>query len=439
MRAIPTALALGALAACASTPTPWPDPATLGHAPQPGESGAQAVVEIAQPASRAVLPLGEPALVAGRAQALSGADDRYDIVFAIDVSRSAEQPASTDPDAWYPALDEPRKPVPAGSVLAVEVEAVRRMVQRVDTERHRLGIVTFSGELTPAWSWYRGIPTLAGAPAITVVELTRERARLERALDTILADGTRGYTHMAAGLLQATANLVGGPVVGNPGGHSEPDPASRKVIVLLTDGTPTLPYLGYERGNEREVAAEAERAAAYGIRIFSYAIGPEALERPLACVSAADRTGGRFAAVRDASALPEVVSEINLARIESVRVQNRTSDSGAVAVELHPDGRWEALVPLVEGENVLRIVAVQEGGAETATERVVVGRANAPQVEVPAALLARQQALRTRVADEALQLRRMELLAELRREVEEARARAAAQRKDLDLELEPGP
>lgn len=431
MRAILKALALGALGACA-TPTPWPDPATIGSAHRASDPQAFASVEVELPAPGGVLPLAEPAWVSGQARALAGADDPYDIVFAIDVSRSAEQPASSDPDAWYPPLDEPRKPVPAGSVLAVEVEAVRRMLEGIDTDRHRMAIVTFSGELTPPFGWYRGIPTLKGDPASTVVALTRDPARLERALDTILADGTIGHTHMAAGLRQATADLVGGP-----GARSQPDPAARKVIVLLTDGTPTLPYPNYDRGNEREVAAESARAASYGIRIFSYAIGPEALERPLACVTAADLTGGRFSAVRDASALPEIVSEINLARIETVRVRNTTSGQEALAVALHPDGRWEALVPLVDGENVLRIIAVPDTGAEVEAEHVVVGRARAQRPEIPALLLERYGALSERAANEALQRRRLELLAELRREVEQARARAAAQRKDLNLELAP--
>lgn len=431
MRAILNALALGALVACA-TPTPWPDPATLGHVNRPSDPDAYADVEVELPAPGGVLPLGEPALVTGRARAVAGADDPYDIVFAIDISRSAEQPASSDPDMWYPPLDEPRKPVPTGSVLAVEVEAVRRMVQRIDTDRHRMAIVTFSGELTPPFGWYRGIPTLKGEPASTVVALTRDRTSLERALDAILANGTIGYTHMAAGLRQATADLIGGP-----GAGSQPDPAARKVIVLLTDGTPTLPYPGYERGNEREVAAESERAASYGIRIFSYAIGPEALARPLACVTAADRTRGRFTAVRDASALPEIVSEINLARIDAVRVRNATSGQEALAVALHPDGRWEALVPLVEGENVLQITAVPDTGAEVEAERVVEGHAGARSQEIPPVLMGRHGALAERAADAALQRRRLELLAELRREVEQARARAAAQRKELDLELSP--
>jgi hypothetical protein len=419
------------LGACA-TPTPWPDPTAISHATRAGDPLAFAGVEVELPAPGGVLPLAEPALVTGRAHALAGADDPYDIVFAIDISRSAEQPASSNPDAWYPPLDEPRKPVPTGSVLAVEVEAVRRMLQRVDTDRHRMAIVTFSGELTPPNGWYRGIPSLKGDPASTVVGLTRDHARLERALDAILADGTIGYTHMAAGLRQATADLVGGP-----GARSQPDPAARKVIVLLTDGTPTLPYLHYERGNEREVAAESDRAASYGIRIFSYAIGPEALARPLACVTAADRTGGRFSAVRDASVLPEIVSEINLARIEAVRVRNQTSGQEALAVALHPDGRWEALVSLVAGGNVLQITAVPDTGAEAVAERVVEAHASAPPAEIPPLLIERYGVLAERAANEALQRRRLELLAELRREVEQARARAAAQRKDLELELAP--
>lgn len=186
------------------------------------------------------------------------------------------------------------------------------------------------------------------------------------------------------------------------------------------------------------VLDEADRAAAYGVRVVCYAIGPEALDRPLACVEMAARSGGRFLAVRDPEALSEIVPEVNFAEIDGLEVRNRTNGRAALGVRVNPDGTWDALVPVAEGENAIEVEAWAEDGSRARAELVVRGKAGAA-APPPAALVPRRGRLVDRVADDMARRRRLEILAELRREIEAARERAARQRRELDLELQEAP
>ena len=99
---------------------------------------------------------------------------------------------------------------------------------------------------------------------------------------------------MAAGVDQATIELLG-----LRGAPSQADAESEKVVFFFTDGQPTLPYgPGAEADNVRAVLRAANRAQRGGIRIHSFAIGPDALEGPIATVEMASRTDGFFTPVR---------------------------------------------------------------------------------------------------------------------------------------------
>ena len=69
---------------------------------------------------------------------------------------------------------------------------------------------------------------------------------------------------------------------------SEPDASSEKVVLFFTDGRPTLPYdQVFEAENVKAVLRAADRSARANIKIHSFAIGPEALEGPVATVEMA--------------------------------------------------------------------------------------------------------------------------------------------------------
>ena len=72
---------------------------------------------------------------------------------------------------------------------------------------------------------------------------------------------------------------------------------SERILVILSDGFPTAP--SPEIFARRAALRSAKRAAELGIRIYSFAIGSAALERPDVLEELASSTDGRFFEVRD--------------------------------------------------------------------------------------------------------------------------------------------
>jgi hypothetical protein len=273
--------------------------------------------------------------------------------------------------------------------------------------------------------------------ALTQEPLTSDYRRVRDALDELSRGVPWGMTHMAAGIDLATLELLG--LAGSVG---SPDPDSTKMILFFTDGQPTLPYLASESGNVGAVQVAADRARRAGVRIHSFAIGPEALEGPVAAVEMAAITEGLFTPVPDPGRLSEFVDAMRLADVEEVEVRNTSSDQPAHEVQLHADGSWEALVPLRVGKNRLEVRARSSRGDEARATLLVHFAPGAARGVLPAELLAKYNAL---LQHRLLALgveQRERIRRELTLEIERARAtaleRAAEQRKELDLRvLEP--
>jgi hypothetical protein len=409
-------------------------------------------LEIEQPAANAVVGDAAGVFVAGRALSLREERHRFDIVIAIDTSLSTSQPTGLDVDGDG-LVGEPRPGAvrgladlestdPGDSILAAEVAAAENLLGGLDPRSTRVGLVTFAGEPVGL------VPTVTGGTrvrraALAEEPLTSDYKRLYRALAAVRERGARGMTHMAAGVDQASVELLG---LG--GALSRPDPHSEKVVLFFTDGEPTLPYLGSEAENVREVLESAQRARRAGVRIHSFAIGPEALGGPISTVEMASITDGVFTPVRDPGHLIRFIEEVSFANIAEVKVLNTTSRAKAFQTRVHADGSWDALVPLEPGENRLEVRVRASDGSE-ATERVTVHHSpGAASPLIPAELVpkhnelleARLGALRgdrleaeRRLAEEM----RRELVLEIERERAAAVERAARQRKELELEIEP--
>jgi hypothetical protein len=427
-RRSPILLASGlVLVATCARPTPprqWPEPEIVRDAPL---AAGTPLVQVEHPTPDSVHAGDAPVFLAGNALAVRGSAP-FDVIIVIDVSRSTKQPA--DPDAPKPSRrrgTRRRSAAPEGSVLAVQVASARALLSALDPTIVRVGVVTFSG-MPPAST--QGIHARAlfnRPPATTVLPLSRDRAAVETALDSILQRGPWGLTNMAGGLERAVAELVGGP-----GSESDFDLRTRKAIVFLTDGAPTLPYPGFPEDNVRAVLAEIARAAAYGIRIHSYGIGQMALEGPLALVEMADRTDGSFIPVSDPGLLPEILPNLQLGDVESLAVRNRTTDRDAVASALHPDGRWDALVSLDPGRNEIEIRARSSDGAEGEGQVTLFRRLDAPATEIPPALASRRAALDAEAVARREALR-IELEAQVQRDRAALEERLDVQRKELEL------
>lgn len=383
--------------------------------------------------------------VAGRAQATRGAPRRFDVLLVIDTSRSTIDAAGSDVNG-NDVVGEPRLGgigVALGfgltdegdSILAAEVAAARRVLAGLDPRSTRVGLVAFAGE-----------PPGTGAarkPAFTVAGLTREYAQIERGLDELSATEPAGNTHMAAGIDQATIELMG-----YRGAYSKPDQDSEKVVFFFTDGQPTLPYPDREADNVRAVLRAATRAQRANIRIHSFAIGPEALAGPIAAVEMASRTRGYFTPVRNPGDLVDIVEEVSFADIQKVTLVQEKTRAEARPFRITADGSWAGFLALEPGANPIRATAVAEEGAK-AERRISVSLVDEQKAEVDlpvelvvqrnrlledCLLLARQKRLdQERARNEEI---RRALQIEIERERKQAKERADQQRKRLELEGE---
>jgi hypothetical protein len=187
------------------------------------------------------------------------------------------------------------------------------------------------------------------------------------------------------------------------------------------------------------VLAAAQRARRAGVRIDSFAIGPEALSGPLSAVEMASITEGLFTPVRHPGSLVRSMSLVSFARVEALAVRNLTTGQDAYEDRLHADGAWDALVPLAPGPNELEVRVRGAGGAE-ASQRIVVRRVpGATSPVLPAELVPRHNALLAarlrRLEAEKLDRVRRELIVEIEQEREKAQQRAAQQRRELRIEV----
>jgi Mg-chelatase subunit ChlD len=416
--------------------------ATAGPIARAEDASKPPSLEIEYPPDGLVLGPSECGLfVAGRA-----GPAKLDVVIVIDTSVSTAAASGADVDGdrrlgrsefgriGFTMGD--RSTDPGDSILSAEVSAAKRLAQALDPRRTRLGLVSFSGG--PA-DLVRGEPVLPNA--LTRVPLTDDLAQLEEGLEALRKGTPAGGTHMAAGVDRATVELLG-----LAGATSSADPSRRRAAVLLTDGAPTQPF-GPERpaDNVRAALRAADRARLARIRVSTLAIGPLALEGPVAVVEIAERTGGAFIPVRNTSDLLEAIGEVRLAEPVHVEIVNLTSGEKARALRMTPGGSWGGFVPLVPGENRIEVVARAESGrlvrrtlgvtlddsaaaAALPREYDFLGSGafggclrNVKRVELSAEELRRQQV-------------RRELLLEMERERARARERAARQRKQLELE-----
>jgi hypothetical protein len=411
-------------------------------------------LEIEQPADASVLGASACGIfVAGRAEALWGERRGFDVAIVIDTSASTIEPTGADVNGNGIVGSPSLGPVgslfdaagddPGDSILAAEVAAARGLLRQLDPRSTRVALVTFAGEIQPITKRFLFFTRAAPPPARTRQALTRDFARIEQALDELLAEAPQGVTHMAAGVDQASDELLG-----LRGARSQPDARTEKVMLFLTDGQPTLPFgPGKDAENVRAVLAAAERARAGGIRVHAFAIGPEALAGPIATVELAARTHGYFIPVRQPGELVDVVEAVRFPDLRDIVVRSATTGEPAHPFRSDPDGSFSGLVPGVTGENRIEIVARAEDGTFARRELRVRLDPTAPAPVLPPELAAPRNALleeclreardqRLRVEREQAERVRRELLVEIEREREKARARAAEQRKLLQLELE---
>jgi hypothetical protein len=382
--------------------------------------------------------------VAGRAMALDDRSKRFDVALVLDTSGSTKAATGADIDGDGVIGMEQRGRISSffgggstdegDSVLAAEVAAARQILRDFDPRTTRVAVITFAGGDGAKET---------GPPALTRQPLTNEYARVEQSLDFILRAEPHGQTHISGAVDHATMELLG--LIGS---RSEKRSDSEKLVFFFTDGQPTLPYGPLAQSdNTRAVRRSALRANKAGIRIHSFAIGPEALAGPIASVELADMTGGSFIPVRHPGELSAVVDALNFANLEEVILQSETTGNPADPFRVTADGSWGGFVKMVPGSNTIRISARSTDGIEAVKRLHVIHEPVAQPLSVPADLGLRHNRLledclrnlkQVRVEVEKVQAEkvRKELLLEIGKERAKARKRVAEQRKQLELEIE---
>jgi hypothetical protein len=338
--------------------------------------------------------------VSGRALAHEGALQLFDVVFLLDTSGSTGRGSGVrldrDPRAakggWLSRLRSGR----GDSILAVQAAAMTTLLERLDARTTRVGLVAFAGsehaDAEHAW---------------VEVPLTTQFSRVRRGLEQLVADGPEGGTHLQAGLRRAGIELLG-----NRSAESSPRPGAARHIIVLTDGHPTLPMS--EKEAEKRALRVARKLATKHIQVHSYAVGPDAVDRPRAAVGIAKATGGNYQAVRDLEQLDAVLSQVDLSEIRELSLRNLTTHEPAAEIAQNPDGTWGALVQVVAGMNRIEVVARSSDGAERRVTRDL--------VFAPAQLSARERVEQQRLL--------------VRRAAREAERPDAERERRLDIEVE---
>jgi hypothetical protein len=274
----------------------------------------------------------------------------HDIVLAFDASPSAFFPTGEDLDGdgitgemtprhygefesthftrWTTDADD--------TVFAAELRAARALIDRLDSDSVRLGLVTVSGSpelYAPVGSLEA---TLASLAEISMPRL-RYNTDLAQAIDT------------AVGALTSA--------------EARPGAAPRRTLILLSDGRDTVNPPPGARG-QGWLADVAGRALAERVHILAVGLGPDVVG------------------------------------LDSVAIRNLTSGETGRAVRLFPDGSFDAYIRLSPGENRLRVTARMDDGREIHAERrVIYERPERPTAEDQARASALLESLRQRALE----------------------------------------
>lgn len=248
------------------------------------------------------------------------------------------------------------------SVLMVELAAAYELIDRVDPRLFRVGLVAFSGH---AW---------------LVTPLGSTRSELIDGLDHLRWNffyGSGGTDFVDAVRVAAAAldppvppdDVRVAPTEAPPGDEPETEELADRAILFLSDGAPTG-VAGRSKAEESALAA-AREAADQGIRVFTYAIGPQAIQALDVYRGMAELSGGRFEKIeKPADAVPALRS-VDLTDVADLSVENLTTGGAARAVRLFPDGSFDGMVELSEGPNRLRFTALAHNGSRDVAERRV--------------------------------------------------------------------
>ena len=269
-----------------------------------------------------------------RGRAVVGPATPYDLVVAIDLSASTLLPSGSDIDGDGTVGTMRRRALrrtssqshrrwttdPGDTIARAELLAAQRLLRRVDARWTRVAILTFAGQ-------------------------ARLRARLGHPEDALFALERVKVRHERSGTNLASAIRMGLRVLRK----SPPD--RERILVILSDGYPTAPRP--EIHASRSALRMGKRAAEAGVRIYAFAIGRGALERPDVLRQLASSTDGRYFEVREPGEIIDHLPRLDVALLEDVSLINHTTGARGRA------------------ENILTVEARAPDGREFRVERTV--------------------------------------------------------------------
>lgn len=364
------------------------------------------------------------------ADASGESPEPFDVVIALDTSASTRAPSGADVDGdgthgrmplanvlpFIPRLFSLTSSDPGDSILAAEVEGAKTLLDQLDPATTRVGVVAFSED-----------DLSQDSDARVALGLTGDYEQVEEALNGILEEGPAGMTNISRAVEVAADALA--PVGEEPGRKVDP---SRKVVLLMTDGQPTLPVHNEPSENGRRALEAARRATERNVRFDTFGISRVATDDPEFIEEIAAITGGVYTPVRHPRDLVATFHGVHLAGITRLSIRNATTGRRAELEHLGADGTFSGIVELAEGLNTLEVEATSDDGiSATETIRVRLGPAGSAQM-LPGRLLERRRRLLESRQDE-LGERTRELLV---REMEAARRRQEQLQKRLDIRPE---
>ncbi len=377
-----------------------------------GASGARAAekiwLELEAPRNRAVVhgPIG---LVEVRGWAGTGVRGGHDVLIAIDRSLSVWEPSGADIDGdgrvgvrrktKNDAADHAFWSTDAGdTIFQAELAATRKLIERLDPQTTRMGIVAFGGR------------------ARMLAPLGSSDAELLSALERMPQFADWSGTHFYAAFKTALGAFEAAPA--GDGGDFR-----HRTLILLSDGMPTVPPP--ISNAEAFTRVGAKRAAELNVKVLAFAVGPKAASNPRLFREITTTTGGELVLVDQPVDVIDYVPHVSLTRLTHVTIDNLSTSEQARAVRLFPDGSFDGYAPLVEGENLLRTTLYAEGGSERYADRTVVFQ------QVPAETEAEQDKLRQLLKDLRIRTLETELAERVRRKRDEQRER------QLEINVEP--
>jgi hypothetical protein len=273
----------------------------------------------------------------------------HDVLLVIDRSLSAWRPtgADIDGDGEIGELrvdshkyDHPFWTTDAGdTIYNAEVIAAGKLIERLDPKSVRMGLVTFAGG------------GQVRAP------LGSSPFQLAGALRRLPTRGDEGGTNFRVSVKRAIEEF-------ERAGAGE---KRHRSLMLLSDGFPSTGKT--QQGERVFVEVAAKRAADANVRIYGFAIGADAVQRPDALKLLTSRTGGELMLVEDPGDVVDVMPYTSLTGVARVEIDNLSTSARARTVRVFPDGSFDAYAPLHPGLNILRVTAYGEGGGTRIVDR----------------------------------------------------------------------